>query len=122
MTSAHPFLDIDHIFHHALRQLVRVDLGRLIDFGLLATLQVTPEVLKQGNFLLEFFRVLSKSVLFAEILSVGLPPFVVVEVVAVGVEHNLCRVIKVDTCRFVREIIAEAVLGRIVDPLLDPDF
>lgn len=79
-------------------------------------------MLQQGYLLLKGWRVLSNVVLFADVLSVSGAALDVVEVVAVRVKHDLGRVVEKDAYRLVRQVVSQAVLGRIVDPLFDPDF
>jgi hypothetical protein len=55
-------------------------------------------MLEQSDFLLKFLGVFSESVLLANILTVTAPPLKVIEVVAVRVQHDLCRVVEVNTC------------------------
>lgn len=96
VSCAHPLLHIDHVCdlalgsHHLLCRLF-VGLG----FG--RALEVASEVLQQGNFLLERGRVLNDSVLLADVLAVGSAPLDVVEVEAVGVQHDLGRVVEKHT-------------------------
>ena len=98
MTCPHPLLDVHDILYLALRELIGVDLCGFIGLGFFAPLKVASEVLKKGDLLLQLLRVLSKCVLFSDVLTIGAPPLVVVEVITVRVQHYLCGVIKVDTC------------------------
>lgn len=98
MTCPHPLLDVHDILDLALRELIGVDLCRFVGLGLFAALKVASEVLKKGNFLLQLLRVLSKCVLFPDVLAIGTPSLVVVEVITVRVQYYLCGVIKVYPC------------------------
>ena len=106
MACPHPLLDVNDIFDLALRQLIGVDLCRFVGLWLLTALKVASEMLKKRDFLLQFLRVLSKRVLFPDVLTISTSSLIVVEVVAVRVQHYLCRVIKVDSGGFVREVVA----------------
>jgi len=41
---------------------------------------------------------------------------------AVRIKANFCRVIEEDSSSFIAETVAKAILRRIIDPFLDPDF
>ena len=41
---------------------------------------------------------------------------------AVRIKADLCRVVKEDASRLIAQAVAQAVFGRIVDPLLNPDL
>lgn len=96
MTGPHPLLDVHDILDLAFRELVRVNLCGFVGLGLFTPLKVASEVLKKGDLFLELLRVLSKCVLFPNVLTIGTPPLVVIEVITVRVQHYLCGVIKVD--------------------------
>jgi len=85
MTSTHPLFDVDNILHLALWQLVRVNLRRLVHFGLLTAFQVATEVLQESYFLLKLFGILGQCILLAEVLPITLTPLIVVKVIAVRV-------------------------------------
>jgi len=68
-------------------------------------------VLQQGYLLLQSGWVVSNSVLFANILTVCLSTLNVVKVVAIGVEHNLSRVIEEHAHRRIRQVVPKTVLG-----------
>ena len=79
-------------------------------------------MLEQGHLLLQLLRVVYQGVLAANVLPIRTSPLHIVEVEAVWVEANLCRVVEEDACCFITEAVAEAVLGRVVNPLLHPDL
>ena len=121
MTSPHPLLNIHNIlnFPVLLGEVVRDLLVRL---RLLSALEVAAEVLQKGHLLLEVLGVLCQGILFADVLAVGLAPLHVVEVEAIGVQHDLGTVVKEDTGRLVGQVVAQTVFRGVVNPLLDPDF
>ena len=97
MACPHPLLDVHDILDLALRELIGVDLCRFVGLGLFTTLKVASEVLKKGDLLLQLLRVLCECVLFPDVLTIGTPPLVIVEVITVRVQHYLCGVIKVNS-------------------------
>jgi len=58
MSSSHPFFNIDDIFYLSFRKLFRANLG-FISLWLFASLKIASEVLKQCDFLLKLFGILS---------------------------------------------------------------
>ena len=60
MACPHPLLDVHDILDLALRELIGVDLCRFVGLGLFTALKVASEVLKKGDLLLQFLRVLCK--------------------------------------------------------------
>jgi hypothetical protein len=85
MPSAHPLLNIHNILHLTLRKLIGIYRCRLVGFRLFTTFKVTSEVLKQCDLLLQFLGVFSESIFFADILSVGTSPLIIVEMIAVRI-------------------------------------
>ena len=85
MTCPHPLFDVHDILDLALRELIGVYLCRFVGLGFFTPLKVASEVLKKGDLLLQLLRVLSKCVLFPDVLTIGAPPLVVVEVITVRV-------------------------------------
>ena len=67
-------------------------------------------MLEQGHLLLQLLRVVYQGVLAANVLPIRTSPLHIVEVEAVWVEANLCRVVEEDACCFITEAVAEAVL------------
>lgn len=140
MSSSHPLLDIDYFLYPSLfREIFLIINGLLnqwlnqlqlclsgdtwnIRFILFTTFQVTSEMLKQGHFLLKFFRILGKCVFLSDILTITASPFHVVEVVTVRIENNFSGVIKKDTCSIIWKVIAETIFRGVVYPFLYPNF
>lgn len=123
MLGPHPFLDV----HGAWRILQLVGLVHLVSLDqlllflwIVVLLEVRLEVLKQCDFLLKLLRVAGEVVLLHHVLLlVGCDCFalVVVELRAAGLGDDLRRIVEEDACGHVGEKIAEAVLGRVVNPL-----
>ena len=97
MACPHPLFDVHNILDLPLGELIRVDLCRFVSLRLLATLKVASKMLKKGDLLLQLLRVLSKCVLFADVLTISTPPLVIIKVITVRVQHYLCGVIEVDS-------------------------
>lgn len=104
-----------------LQPLFNVSTGSLSLFGCLfiflltrVRLQVGPEMLKQGHFLLEFLRVLCEGVRAHYVLLLRLGdgfPLEIVEVLAIQIKYYLCGVIEENSGSSIGEQVAEAVLG-----------
>ena len=109
MSRPHPLLHIHYILHLALRKLIGIYWGRLVRLRFFTTFKVTSEVLKQCDFLLQFLGIFSECIFFADILSVGTSSLVIVEMIAVRIEHDLGGVVKIDTGRFIGEVVAETI-------------
>lgn len=122
MPCAHPLLHVHDVLHLTLGKLIGIYWRRLVGLGLFTALKVTSKVLKKCDLLLEFLGVLGESVFFADILSVSTPSLVVVEMIAVRIEHDLGGVVKINTRCLIGQIVSETVFRRIVDPLLHPHF
>jgi len=128
MLGPHPLLNIDAArrilqFTSGIRFVPRNEL--LLLSRIVVLLQVALEVLQQGDLLLEFRWELSKVVLRHHVLLlVGRTSLalVVVELRARGLGHYLCGIVEENTCRHVGQQVAETVLGRVVNPLGDPDL
>jgi len=106
---AHPLLHVDDVGDLTLGCLHVLD-GLLVGLGLLAALEVTSEVLEEGDLLLERRREVLDVVLLANVLAIGLPSLNVVKVVAVRVEHDLGGIVEEHANRSVRQVVAQAVL------------
>lgn len=87
MPGSHPFFYVDDIFYFSFRKLFRANL-RFISLWLFASLKIASEMLKQCDFLLKLFGILSERVFFANVLSITASSFIVIEMIAVWVEHN----------------------------------
>lgn len=120
VSRPHPLLYVHDVFDLALFLAV----GILFCYVLWAViaLQVAPEMLKEGHFLLELLRVLREGILFADVLPVTRASLHVVEVVTVRVEHNLGGIVEEDARGLIRQVVAKAILRRVVNPFLHPDF
>ena len=90
MPRSHPFSYINYILDLPLLWNIIFRLLYLFaSLGLLTSFQVASEMLKQGDFLLQFFRVFCESILLSNILSISASSFNVVEVVAIRIQNNL---------------------------------
>ena len=96
MACTHPFLHIHYVsdlslrlFRHFLRLIIRFRFGR--------TFKIRAEMLQKRNFFLQSGGVVHHCVPFTHVLAIALPPLNVVEVVRVGVEHDLSRVVEENT-------------------------
>ena len=121
MSRSHPFLHIDDILDFSLLVGILSVLFKKV-FGLVVALKIAPEVLKKSDFLLQLFWVLGESVLFSEVLAIARSSLHIVNMMAIGVQHYFGRVVEEHTSDFVRQVIAETVLGGIIDPLLNPNL
>jgi len=110
MSGTHPLLDVDNISNLALR-LNNVIRDSFVGLRLVSPLEIAPKVLKKCHFLLECRWVFEHRVLFAYILTVNCSSLHVVEVEAVGVQHNLGSVVEEHSCRLVAKMIAKAVFA-----------
>lgn len=120
--SAHPLLHVHDVFHLAFFRAFALSVLLHHRLRLLVALKVRPEVLQQGNLLLQLFGVLGESVRLANILPITGAALHVVDVMTVRVENDLCGVIEENTCCLVAQVVAQAVLGRVVNPLLHPNL
>ena len=109
MACSHPFFDIDDILDSAGPSL-DILWHFLVWIRFLCSFQVAPEVLQQGDLLLEVLWVLSESVLLSDVLSVGISSLHVVEVEAIGVEADLGAIVEEYTGSLVAQAVPEAVL------------
>ena len=113
MFSSHPFLYID-----------RISVWRSMRWGTFSCLfKIRTEVLKQSNFLLEFFRILSKIVSRHYILLLSIRncfSFKVKESVSIRINYYLCRIIKKHSSWTTRKKVAKSILWWIVYPFLNP--
>jgi len=86
------------------------------------TIEVRLEMLKKNDFFLHLFRILGQTVLVSEVLAVGCAPFDIVEVVTVWIEDYFSVIVEENTSSIVRQVVAKAILGRVINPFTDPDF
>ena len=121
VASLHPLL---HVTERTLALLVIIGLGLDLAVGV----EIVAEMLQQRHLLLEFAflgKVLQRvgghgvDLLVGLLLDVVKIPELNEEVLSLGVKDDLGRVVEVDACGAVREQVAQAVLGRVVHPLLD---
>ena len=85
MAGPHPLFNIDDILNYAFRDLIRVNWRGFISLGLLAALQIASEMLQKSYLLLQFFRVLCKSIFFADVLTISASSLIVVKVITVRI-------------------------------------
>ncbi len=80
-------------------------------------------MLEEGDFLLQFLRVVSEGVLGHDILLLAIAhclPFIVVESMTVRVYNNFSGVVEEHTSRSIGKEISQPILGGIVYPLFNP--
>jgi len=87
MPCSHPLFDIDNVLHFSIFWYNSIFSILLFCgcFWFILSFQVALEMLKKGDFLLQIFWILSKSVLLSYILLVTRSTFHVIDMVTVGV-------------------------------------
>lgn len=85
MTSSHPLLDVDYILYLPFRELIRVYLRYFSCFRFLAPFKVASEMLEESDLLLKLLWILCQSILFPDILTIGTPTLIVIEVITVRI-------------------------------------
>lgn len=79
-------------------------------------------MLKKCDFFLQLSGEVLKCVLTNQILSISGLPLHILEVSALWMQHDLGGVIEEDACAAVGQLIAQPILGAVVNPLLHPHF
>lgn len=88
MPCSHPLLNVNEIFDLSILWTIFRVLGHQ-SFWSVVAFEIAPEVLKEGDFLLELLGVFCKCVLCANVLSVARSSFHVVDMVTVWVQDYL---------------------------------
>ena len=90
MSGTHPLFHVDHLLHLSL--FLSTTFGVLLHdtLWLVITLQVAPEMLEKGDFLLEFLWILSEGIFLTHVLAITGSPLHVINVVTIWVEHYFC--------------------------------
>lgn len=100
MTGSHPLFNVHNISNLSL---LLLHLFRYFFVGLrfCRAFKIASEVLEKSNFFLKCCWILKDVVFFTYVLTISGSPLYVIEVVAVGIENNLCCVVKEYTNRLV---------------------
>ena len=121
VACSHPLLHVDYI-HDPPSLLLDILRDLFVGLRLLSAFKVAPEVLQKRHLLLKILGIFTESIFFADILTIGASALHVVEVEAVGVEHDFGGVVEEHASCFVAQEVAKTVLRRVVDPFFNPNF
>lgn len=96
----------------------------MFGLGLAVRVEVVSEVLQQGHFFLQFTfrRIIAESVRSDGVCLVSLLLLDILEILTISVHNDFGGVIEVHSRRPIRKQVPQAVLGRIIHPLLYVDF
>jgi len=120
MTCPHPFFDVNTAWRNFyLLNVVRLRWRLDLILG-----KVRLEVLKQGNFFLQLFRVLIKTVSWHDILFLSGrhgSPLIIVEHYVILCHHNFSAIVEKYTGGIIWQQVPQPILGWVINPFGDPD-
>jgi hypothetical protein len=120
MISSHPFLHV----HTTWRNSYWLEIFRLRTTLNFCLVEIWFEMLKQSNFLRNFFWIVLETVLRSYVLLLSsryLFPFVVIKVRSMLLDYNLRAIIEENTTRVVGQDVSQTILARVVNPFLNPN-